>query len=135
MYRHSCQHRRHNKNLLMAHIILVTKYRKRILFRDIRDDVKQSLFEICCRHHWYIVRMETDKDHIHLLLQYPPMDSITRIVTTIKSYSTYHMWRKHHKQLSGHYWKEHTLWSDGYFAASIGEVSAETIRRYIESQG
>jgi putative transposase len=45
------------------------------------------------------------------------------------------MWRKHHKQLSGHYWKEHTLWSDGYFAASIGEVSAETIRRYIESQG
>jgi putative transposase len=45
------------------------------------------------------------------------------------------MWRKQHKQLSGHYWKEHTLWSDGYFAASIGEVSAETIKRYIESQG
>ena len=43
--------------------------------------------------------------------------------------------REHKKMLLHHYWKEKTLWSDGYFAASIGQVSQETIERYIEHQG
>ena len=119
----------------MAHIIFVTKYRKPLLTDARRDDVKQIIYEICVRHHWYIVRMETDIDHIHILLQYNPTDSIFAIVTVLKSYSTYHMWKRHEKYLRKHYWKERTLWSDGYFAASIGEVSSETIKHYIENQG
>ena len=55
------QHRRHNKNLLMVHIILVTKYRKKLFFGVFRDDIKQHLYETCVKHHWYIKRMETDK--------------------------------------------------------------------------
>lgn len=71
------QHRRHNKNLLMAHIILVTKYRKKLLSGNFRKSVKQALYEVCLEHHWYIIRMETDNDHVHILLQYNPADSIT----------------------------------------------------------
>ena len=64
------QHRRHNKNLLMVHLIFVTKYRKKLLLGDFRDAVKQYLFDTCVKNHWYIKRMETDQDHIHILLQY-----------------------------------------------------------------
>lgn len=129
------QHRRHNKNLLMVHLIFVTKYRKKLFIRPFKEDIKQYLYEACVKHHWYIKRMETDKDHIHILLQYNPTDSITTIVSTLKQYSTYHAWKVHSDLLKHHYWKERTLWSDGYFATSIGQVSQQTIERYIENQG
>ncbi|HCI83475.1 MAG TPA: IS200/IS605 family transposase [Lachnospiraceae bacterium] len=132
---HIYQHRRHNKNLLMVHLIFATKYRKALLFGTFRTDVKQYMFDACIEHHWYIRRMETDKDHIHILLQYNPMDSITGIVSVFKQYSTYQAWKNHGHMLKKHYWKEKTLWSDGYFAASIGQVSQETIEHYIENQG
>lgn len=48
------QHRAHNKNLLMVHIILATKYRKKLLFDDFRIYIKQLLLEICVTHHWYV---------------------------------------------------------------------------------
>lgn len=129
------QHRRHNKNLLMVHIILVTKYRKPILVDIFRDDIKQYIFDTCIRYHWYIKRMETDRDHIHILLQYNPTDSISKIISLLKQHSTYLAWKHYSHMLRQHYWKEKTLWSDGYFAASVGQVSQQTIEHYIENQG
>lgn len=129
------QHRTHNKNLLYVHLIFVTKYRKSLLVGKTREDVKQLIYESCVKHHFYIDRMETDKDHIHILLQYPPTVSVSHIVKLLKQESTYHIWRIHAKELKHYYWRERTFWSDGYFAASIGEASKETIQHYIENQG
>ena len=129
------QHRKHNKNLLMVHLIFVSKYRKRIFLGRFRNDIKQYIFDVCVSHKWYIKRMETDKDHIHVLIQYNPTDSITKIVSTLKQHSTYLAWKYHSDMLQNNYWKERTLWSDGYFAASIGQVSQKTIEQYIEHQG
>ena len=97
------QHRRQNKNLLMMHVIFVVKYRKQLLFGTICEDVMQYIFDICKRKHWYIRRMETDKDHIHILLQYNPTDNVSQIVSTIKSYSTYHILKKHSNYLRTHF--------------------------------
>lgn len=129
------QHHRHNKNLLMVHLIFATKYRKKLLQGAIRDDTKQFLYETCVGHHWYIKRMETDKDHVHILLQYNPQDSVARIASVLKQQSTWELRKRHGAFLKKHYWKERTFWSDGYFAASIGTVSQAVIERYIESQG
>lgn len=129
------QHRRHNKNLLMVHLIFATKYRKPLLTGSFRTYIKQYIYDICAGHHWYIVRMETDRDHIHILLQYNPADSITKVVSVLKQQSTWNAWKEHSSFLHRHYWKEHTLWSDGYFAASIGQVSQKTIEHYIDNQG
>lgn len=129
------QHRRHNKNLLIVHLILVTKYRKKLFYSQFKDDVKQYIYDTCKQHHWYIKRIETDKDHVHILLQYNPTDSITEIVSIIKQNSTYLAWKTHTPLLKNEYWKKKVLWSDGYFAASIGYVSQTTIEHYIENQG
>lgn len=129
------QHRRHNKNLLMVHIIFVTKYRKPLLYGQLRDDIKQLMYDTCQKHHWYIKRMETDKDHIHMLLQYNPNDSVRGIASLLKQCTTFHIWTKYEHVLRKHYWKERTLWSDGYFAASVGQVSQSTIEHYIANQG
>lgn len=129
------QHRRHNKNLLMIHMIFVVKYRKVLLTGVIREDSMQFIFTICKKKHWHIRRMETDKDHVHILLQYTPNDTVSQIVSTTKSYSTYHIWKKHNEYLKNYFWKENTFWSDGYFACSIGNVSKEIVEKYIENQG
>ena len=79
--------------------------------------------------------METDKDHVHILLTYPPTENVSSIVKTLKQQSTYYMWQTHGQYLKHIYWFQKTLWSKGCFYASIGEVSDAVIRRYIENQG
>lgn len=75
------------------------------------------------------------KINIHLLVSYPPKVSITSIVRKLKQESTTTLWKCFPVYLSKYFWKEHTFWSDGYFACSIGEASPETIRKYIENLG
>lgn len=53
----------------------------------------------------------------------------------MKSYITYHIWEKYSAYLSKCFWKERTFFSDGYFINSIGNVSQETLKNYIENQG
>ena len=79
--------------------------------------------------------METDKNHIHLLVSYPTNISITSIAHRLKQESTRELWGRHPEWLRRHFWKEHTFWSDGYFVFSIGETPPETVRKYIENQG
>ena len=79
--------------------------------------------------------METEKDHIHVLLSYDTIDRVCDIVKIVKQETTYYLWHKYGSLLSKQYWKKKIFWSDGYFARSIGEVSSATIQKYIESQG
>lgn len=129
------QHRAHNKNLLYVHLIFSIKYRKSLLFGKFDSDIKQWIYNICKRNHWYIQRMELDKNHLHILLQYNPTDSICKIVRKLKQMTTFYAWKKYPTFLKNHFWKEHTLWSDGYFACSVGNACKETIERYIANQG
>ena len=79
--------------------------------------------------------METDKDHIHYMIETEPTMPISKIVNLMKSYTTYHIWERYPNYLRKHFWKEHTFWTDGYFACSVGNVSEEMLRKYIENQG
>ena len=124
------------KYLLQYHIIFVCKYRKNIFsFKEISESIKKYSKAICDRHNIIIKNMETDKDHIHYMIEANPSISVSDIVKLIKSYTTYHLWKDYSIYLEKYYWKEKTLWTDGYFVSSIGNVSEETLQRYIENQG
>lgn len=123
------------KYLLQYHLIFVCKYRKRLLNKEISEDIKQFSYDICQKHDVIIHKMETDKDHIHYMIETDATISISKIVNLMKSYTTYHLWRYHKEYLSRHFWKENTFWTDGYFVCSIGNVSEKQLRKYIENQG
>lgn len=126
----------HSKYSMKVHIIFVTKYRKKLFaLGKYGDDVKQFLYDAAKKYGYTIIQMETDKDHVHILLEYSPKVSVSNIVKQLKQYSTYKMWMYHREFLSKHYWKRQILWSDGYFACSICQVSQEIIERYIQNQG
>ena len=129
--------KKHCKYMIKLHIIFVTKYRKELLVGELDDDMKQIIHEISQMDDslFSIDSMETDKDHVHMLVDVDPSVSATSIVSRIKQMSTIRIWKKYGAELKKSYWKENTFWSDGYFVCSTGDASMETIKKYIEEQG
>ena len=85
-----------HKYLFQYHIIFVCKYRKKLLVsKQISDDIKQFSYEICQKHKVIIRYMQTDKDHIHYMIETEPTMSISKIVNLMKSYTTYHIWKRY----------------------------------------
>ncbi len=128
-------HKNRRKYNLKAHIVLVTKYRKTLLQYGLDDFVKRAIIYLAGQNNWTVIAMETDKDHIHILLEYDTTERVCDIISILKRQTTYYLWNRYGTYLSRQYWKKHIFWSDGYFACSIGEVSSATIEKYIAEQG
>ena len=131
------KYNRYNKRKysLKVHIVLATKYRKKLLKDYIADYVKQKILDIANIRGYEIIAMEIDKDHIHLLMGYDTTDRVCDIVKIVKQETTYYLRQNYGMLLSKYYWKKAIFRSDGYFACSVGEVSPKTIKKYIENQG
>lgn len=125
----------HSKFLIKYHIILVCKYRKQLLVGAFEYDMKKIMQPISEMSDFDIEVMETDKDHLHMMVRSEPKLSPLQIVRRLKQMSTSAVWKKYRDFLRHNFYKEHTFWTDGYFVSSIGNVSQETIKKYIENQG
>lgn len=126
----------HSKYLLKYHVIMVCKYRRRALVGDVATSMKHILLDIASESDFDIEVMETDKDHVHLLVSAPPKLSPLMIVRRLKQESSARIWRLHPQHLRRIYWGGHNIfWTKGYFVSSVGNVSQETIQHYIENQG
>ena len=82
----------------MAHLIFVCKYLKKLLVK-FGNEIKQLFYDIADEKDLSIIEMEVDKDHIHLLVQYNPTQSILEIVRHFKQISTYRIWRQNNNHL------------------------------------
>lgn len=125
----------HSKFLIKYHIILVCKYRKQLLVGAVEYDMKKIMRHISEMSDFDIEVMETDKDHLHMMVRSEPKLSPLQIVRRLKQMSISAVWKKYGDFLRHNFYKEHTFWTDGYFVSSIGNVSQETIKKYIENQG
>ena len=97
--------------------------------------MKNILSDIANNSNFKIEVMETDKDHIHLLVCSEPKLSPLQIVRKLKQESTVRIWKLFPELLSRCFYRERTFWTDGYFVSTIGNVSQEKIKHYIEQQG
>ena len=121
--------------LLQIHLIFVVKYRKKLLIGSLNDDMLQKIFDISKKYDFEIKTMNSDNDHLHMLVSMKPSISVSQIVRVLKQESTVYIWKKYKQFLKNHFWKEHTFWSDDYFVASIGNANEKTIQKYIAEQG
>ena len=124
----------HSKYNIKYHIIFVCKYRKKLLIKY-GEEIKQIMKDISYRYDFDILEIEVDKYHIHMMIESEPKLSPLMIVRALKQQSTQIIYGRHRNELKKQFWKENTFWVDGYFCSSIGEVSSETLKRYIENQG
>ncbi|WP_156151187.1 IS200/IS605 family transposase [Methanosarcina sp. WWM596] len=126
--------RNYSKFLLMYHVIFVCKYRK-VILEPISEELKQIMIDISKESNFEILEMETDKDHIHFLIKSEPKVSVLSIIRKLKQEYTNRLWKTQKEYLKKYYWGENTLWSDGYFAFTIRNVSKEAAEYYIRNQG
>ena len=101
-------HDSHSKNLLHVHLIFCVKYRKRLLV-TYGDTVKSIFMGISDRYDFDIVSMEVDKDHIHMMILFPPTLAVVSIIRRLKQISTNQLWKLYEPQLKKHFWVEHTF--------------------------
>ena len=120
---------------LKLHVVLVVKYRRNILFGKLDKDLKEIIRTIETNSDFEKNVMESDKNHIHILIDSVPTLSPLQIVRKIKQESTFSLWKLNENILKNYFWNEKTLWTDGYFVCSTGDACLETIMKYIENQG
>lgn len=123
----------HCKFLLQYHIIWCPKFRFNVLKNGIDESLKNILFKISDRYGYEIKEIEVMPDHIHIFISTKPTVAPSDVVRTLKSISAIELF-KQYPELKKFYSRCGSLWSKGYFASSIGNVSEETVRRYIQEQ-
>ena len=99
-----------HKYYLKVNLVFVCKYRKKLLINnDIDLKVKEVFIDIESKSDFTIDIVDSDKDHIHLPVSYPPKISISSIVRKRKQESTIRLWKYNPLYLSKHFWKEHSF--------------------------
>lgn len=112
------------------HIIFVCKWRRKFLLDRIDLRIKELLNEKAKLLNIRIVEMESDINHMHLFVKSSSSTPISEIVRQLKGYSSFYI-RKEFTYLSKH---TH-FWSAGYFVETVGDISSDTILKYIKNQG
>lgn len=123
------------KAKISYHIVFVTKYRRKVLSPNVLELVKEVLEYAASRHNFSITAFDSEnQDHVHLVVEARPTQSVSKLVQLMKQYTRYHAWQKYAPWLRKFYWYRNFLWNSGYFCSSLGNVSKETILEYVERQ-
>ena len=124
------QSNNHAKYDIKYHIVWITKYRYKIITKDIASRLKNLLVQGTQSRGITIVKGHIDADHVHLLLSCPPSLAPSKIVQYLKG-RTSNILQDEYPALKKQYWGQH-LWARGYFCATVGAVTEEMIAEYIE---
>ena len=116
------------------HLVMSTKYRRKILRDGFGEYLKNMIVGIGKQiPEMEIVEVNTDVDHVHILLSIPPKFSVSDVVKMIKAKTGLAMRRKF-PFLDKVYWGAGGIWSIGYFLSTVG-ITEEAIKKYIQMQG
>ena len=126
--------KRHNKSLLLYHIVCPSKYRRKIFINEVEKTLKEVCIEISKRYEITFIEIGNDEDHVHYLVQGVPIESPKAIVQTIKSITAREIFRLH-PEVKKMLWGGQ-IWTSGYYINTVGQYGNEkVIREYVENQG
>ncbi|BCS82423.1 IS200/IS605 family transposase [Anaerocellum diazotrophicum] len=127
---HTYKSTRHAKFLINYHFVWIPKYRKDILKDpEVKKIVEETIEELSRTYNFEILALEIMPDHIHLFISALPRYSPSELINVIKGTTGRNIAQKFPK-----YKQKDSVWTRAYFVATAGNVSSETIKKYIESQ-
>ena len=127
------RHGRHCVFNLHIHLVFLTKYRRSVFTKAVLEDLKEICASVCQDFEAELVEFDGEKDHVHLLINYPPKVSVSRLVNSLKGVSSRLIRKKRYACIQDKLWAG-ALWSPSYFAASCGGAPISIIKQYIEQQ-
>ena len=120
----------HTKWECKYHLVFAPKYRRQVIYKDIKADVGQILGTLCRRKGIEIIEAECMPDHVHMLLEVDPQFGIHKAVKSFKGYTS-RILRQEFPYLKT---KMPTLWTNSYFVSTVGGAPLEAVKQYIENQ-
>jgi len=116
-----------------VHLVFVTKYRRTVFTQHILDELKAIFTSICIDFETRLAEFNGEGDHVHLLVEYPPKVSISKLVNSLKGVSSRLVRKNKYPSVQDALWKG-SLWFPSYFAGACGGAPVAIIQQYIEQQ-
>ena len=117
---------------IQYHIVCVTKYRYRVLKGPISYRLREILRQICEKNNITIVKGNIRSDHVHMLVSCPATMAPAKILQYMKGRSS-KLLQDEFPELKKRYWGQH-LWAVGYFCRTVGTVTEDIVKAYVENQ-
>ena len=121
----------HTKWNCKYHIVFAPKFRRKIIYGQLKEDIANILSTLCKRKGVHIVEAEMCRDHVHMLVEIPPSISVSSFVGYLKGKSTLMIFERH-ANLKYKFGNRH-FWSEGYYVSTVG-LNEATIKKYIQDQ-
>jgi putative transposase len=113
-------------------LVFTPKWRRAVFTAAQLDTLRALFSRVCGDFKAELVEFDGGVDHVHLLVQYPPQMSLSKLINSLKGVSSRRL-KALHPEIRKHYWGE-ALWSRSYFAGSVGGAPIEVLKRYIQQQ-
>jgi len=123
----------HSVFSLYYHLVLVTKYRRKVIDDRISNRLREIFEKIQCNYNVKLQEWNHDNDHIHIFFKAHPNTEMSKFINAYKSASS-RLIKKEYPDIKKQLWKEY-FWSRSYCLLTTGGVSIEVINKYIETQG
>lgn len=121
----------HSKWKCQYHIIFIPKYRRKVLYGQLRADVREIIIKLCKYKNVEIIEGAVCKDHVHLCVSIPPKESESDFVGYLKGRCAIQIFDKHPEYRNK--WHQ-DFWARGYYVTTVGDITEEAVRKYIEEQ-
>jgi REP element-mobilizing transposase RayT len=126
--------KRHNKTLLMYHLVFPLKYRSSVINEEIGKGLKQICLEISERYEVLFIEIGYESNHVHFLVQSVPNYSVSKIIRMIKSITAKQLFKKY-PEVRAKLWGG-KFWTSGFYVNTVGQYSnEEVIKAYVKNQG
>lgn len=121
----------HSKWVCKYHVVFTPKYRRKIIYNKLREDIKEIIKDLCKWKGIKIIEGHMMSDHVHLLLSIPPKYSISSVMGYLKGKSAMMIFERH-ANLRYKYGRRN-FWSTGYYVSTVG-INESTVAKYIREQ-
>jgi len=118
---------------LTVHIVLVTKYRKKVISGERLTRLREIFHSVCKSWESELIEFKGEVDHVHLMVTFPPHKRLSDLISNLKATSSKTMWREFGEALQNTYQKK-GFWTGSYFVASCGGVTIKELKQYVEKQ-
>ena len=121
----------HTKWMCKYHIVFTPKYRRKMIYNQYREDVREIIKQLCSYKGVEILGGNVMSDHVHILVSIPPKMSVSSFMGYLKGKSALMMFDRH-ANLKNKFGNRH-FWSEGYYVSTVG-LNEAVIKKYIQDQ-
>jgi len=113
------------------HFVWCPKYRKAVLTGEVQAFLDNEIRRLCAENGWEVGSLNVQPDHVHLFVSAPPAIAPSLIANTLKGITARQVFKRFPELKAKEFWGGH-LWSRSFYVGSVGDMSEDVVRRYIE---